>query len=783
MKKKSILLAVVITLMLATVFAVSAVAATPATGYTKTDSGETTNIKWTMTEDGTLTFEIDPTATDKVASTVIANLDPITGTVSNYNTHLPTYAEAVKIFIGEGITSISGLSCLANLKQVELPSSVTFIGRACFETNGALESVYIKGTEPVAGTFDLSYVTKLEVYAFDGCTKADKVILSPNYAGNIPAESLKNLKFKELEIPEGVTLLTNKSLARSNYLEVITVLGMGTDFESDSVFDKNTTYPKIKAKAGSKAEAFAKANGYTFIDLDTGVETKGTKTVTDASKVGESSGGTALITDFNPEGATIFGHSSGGSVDIWWAYYDDTKTLELLSGTTAYNETGTIANVDPEYESWEKYKDIIEHLIIGDNIKKITKDSFVGYTALKDVRLGRNVNDINKRAFKDCYSLTTVWRDGTEPVEGRADLTNLKIFYENTFEDNKITEIILPKVTTEIVEIIDPTIQTLYVYNMTDSLIEYAKTNFFNVRSLSDPDEAYDYWVYYDPSLPSCGTRSVFSFDEATGTLTVHGGGAISSITNYYGGGSRNQPWLSIRKSVKHLIIGDEITSIGKYAFCEFINLETVQIPNSESFEILNAAFEKCYNLKSVYRSGEEPIEGTLDLRNVHSLESWTFAYTYLIANVIISPNVEDIGTTLFEENITLNLANIYGIPGSYAEEYAKENDLAFFDISSNTPWPIKCDPPETTVETDKDIETTAEPDITETVTAPESEAETVSTGSKVNFFEVGPDYVEENNGNSSGSNAFVIIIAIAAALVAAAIAVLVIIKKKKSVK
>ena len=48
-------------------------------------------------------------------------------------------------------------------------------------------------------------------------------------------------------IPEGVTLLKNSSLAKTNSLKTVTVLGMETAFESDDVFKDNQTYPKIKA--------------------------------------------------------------------------------------------------------------------------------------------------------------------------------------------------------------------------------------------------------------------------------------------------------------------------------------------------------------------------------------------------------------------------------------------------------------------------------------------------------------------------------------------------------
>lgn len=709
---KKISLLLFFMLLLSAVFVFSAFAAVAGSGYMKGTDGKENNIKWTMTEDGLLTFEIDASATDKVQSTVIPRRDPNDGSIGAWDKCLPTFEGATKVIVGDGITELNGLMYQKNLKQVEIPSSLATMGAAAFETCIALESIYIRGTEPVIGTFDLSNITRFGDFVFDGCRSASKLIFSSDFSGVLPLEFIKGAsKITELEIPEGVTKLNNKSLAGLSGLKTLVVLGIDTELASDEVFSGASTYPAIKAKANSKAAEFAKANGYTFIDIDSGETTKGTKPLTGES-TGTSSGTTTPGSStpeaptsgkFDPEGATLWGHSTrpyngGLIVDTWWAYYDDTKTLEFVSNTTAYNETGVIGDVDSEYTNWHEYKDVIEHIIVGDNIHKISGGAFQGYSALKDVRIGKTLNQIDPTVFTDCTSLTTIWRNNGERIEGRANLKGI-IKIQDAYKNTAFTEFVLSVEIKELTVPLSPSIKTIYAQEITDSLIEYAKDNLYNLQSATDPSVIYEYWVYVDPTLPACGGRSVFSFDEATGTLTVNGGGKIDDIVNYYGGGSKNQPWFDIKHQVKHIIIGDKITSIGKYAFCEFSNLETVQIPGTDNFEILNAAFEKCHKLKSIYRSGNEPIEGTIDIRNVNELHPWTFAYDWLIANIIVSPDISKIGSTAFEENISLNLSGVYGTPGSFAEAYAKDNSLDFYDISTNTPKPITCNPPEITSE------------------------------------------------------------------------------------
>lgn len=773
--KSKILFAIIISLFMALVFAVISFAANAESGYCVNDEGKETNIKWEMTSDGILSFTIDASATDKVQTTELFNRDPKTSDEGTYNKNLPTFADAVKVVIGDGITAVAGFSYNRNLREVELAPSVAVIKNSAFQSDSSISSIYVRGSEAVAGYFDLSNISAMYNYAFDGCKLMTKVKLSDKYNTEIPLECFKATTLKECEIPSSVTVIGDKTFRRVKTLEVLTVLGMETTLHSDGVFTDLTSFPAIKAKAGSKAAEFAIANGYTFIDIDTGATTQGTKATTGVSG-GSTSGGTSTapsVSDFNHDGATLWGHSTrtyngSNNVDTWWAYYDATKTLEFVCAkSSGYCETGTLSDVDDEYTDWAQYKDVIEHIIIDDKIKKISGKAFQNYPALKDVKLGKIINQIDAGAFFGCTSLNTIWKNGEERIEGRADLAQL-IKLNDIIKGTSISEIVLNESVTELKITLPAVLKNVYAHNATEALIELAKENLFNLYSLTNPSEKYEYWIYVDPNLPACGDRCVFDFDETTSTLTVYGGGMIGDIVNYYGGGSKNQPWFDIRHQVKHIVISDGITGIGKYAFCELSNLETVQIPHTEEFKILNAAFEKCYNLKSIYRKGTEPIEGTLDLTNVPELCPWTFAYDYLIANVIIGANVKKVGSSTFEENTALNLANIYGVPGSYAETYASENGLSFYDISSNTPSAIVCTPPEQQEESDEVVTDTTSAQTEETK-APETD---IDPSLPVIVYE---DEIIKEDGIS------ILPIVISAIAVVVAIVAVIILKKRKT--
>ena len=59
-----------------------------------------------------------------------------------------------------------------------------------------------------------------------------------------------------------------------------------------------------------------------------------------------------------------------------------------------------------------------------------------------------------------------------------------------------------------------------------------------------------------------CGPSAYWSFDSSTGTLTISGSGAMNDYE--YG---NDYPWMDYRDSIQTIVIGDQITQIGRYAF------------------------------------------------------------------------------------------------------------------------------------------------------------------------------------------------------------------------
>ena len=91
-----------------------------------------------------------------------------------------------------------------------------------------------------------------------------------------------------------------------------------------------------------------------------------------------------------------------------------------------------------------------------------------------------------------------------------------------------------------------------------------------------------------------CGDNLTWSLDTDTGVLTISGTG---DMYNWHYSG--DVPWDSKRSSVKTVVIGDSVTSIGECAFYYCTGLTSVTIPDSVT-SIGDGAFENCTGLTSV---------------------------------------------------------------------------------------------------------------------------------------------------------------------------------------
>lgn len=152
-----------------------------------------------------------------------------------------------------------------------------------------------------------------------------------------------------------------------------------------------------------------------------------------------------------------------------------------------------------------------------------------------------------------------------------------------------------------------------------------------------------------------CGPSAYWSFDSSTGTLTISGSGAMNDYE--YG---NDYPWMDYRNSIQTIVIGDQITQIGRNAF-PWTACSTIQFGKSVR-SIGAEAFSGCRNLNgdltlpdSVQIVGDSAfagctgLTGTLTLGN--GLQTIGFNAFYncpFSGNLVIPDSVTMIGIQAF---------------------------------------------------------------------------------------------------------------------------------------
>ena len=119
----------------------------------------------------------------------------------------------------------------------------------------------------------------------------------------------------------------------------------------------------------------------------------------------------------------------------------------------------------------------------------------------------------------------------------------------------------------------------------------------------------------------SCGENLKWYYTKTDGVLTISGAGNMDDYTTSSNDGAA--PWHYYKKDIKTLIIGDSVTSIGKYAFLGCSSLTSVPIPNSiTSFG--QGSFSYCTSLASITIPSKVTTIGGDAFENCTSLSSVT---------------------------------------------------------------------------------------------------------------------------------------------------------------
>ena len=384
------------------------------------------------------------------------------------------------------------------------------------------------------------------------------------------------------------------------------------------------------------------------------------------------------------------------------------SAAEVESNTSAVSSDENFISGDYEYTFLDdgtveisKYIGSDKEITIPDTIdgKKVTSIGnyvFENCIGLESITIPENITNIEHMAFHYCTNLESINVDVNNNIYSSIDgvLFNKEqdkiIFFPYNKSDSyeipdsvtsigdgafygcyNLTNIIIPDSVTSIGNWAFKdcsSLTNITIPNSVTSIGNYAFSACANFTSITIPD-----------SVTSIG-ESAFSACFILTSITIPD--SVTSISD---------ETFSKCYKLTDIIIPNSVTSIGNMAFYACVNLTNITIPNSVT-SIGFSAFRSCKRLANITISN-----------SVTSIRGETFFSCSSLTSIIIPDSVTSIGNKAFYgctnlTSITIpksvtsigdytftdcNNLTIYGYKNSYAEEYAKTNNIKFAVINS----------------------------------------------------------------------------------------------------
>ena len=282
--------------------------------------------------------------------------------------------------------------------------------------------------------------------------------------------------------------------------------------------------------------------------------------------------------------------------NLSWEYSENTKTL-TISGNGEMKDY-SLDNRSP----WEKYKEVIETIIIEEGVTTIGDYAFISLTKLNKLNMPNTLTAIKANAFSECYNLKFVKiPDGVISIGEYAfrdceNLTTIELGNTVTSIDNyafwgceSLTSLEIPNSVLYIGGGAFERCISLKTLNLGNSVATIGSSAFWLCSSLEKIKIPKSVTSLDEYSFQDCSSLSSIEVEDGN---TVYDSrencnAIIETASNKLICGS------------KGTIIPNSVLSISFYAFNGLLGLEKITIPNSVS-TIGTYSFQDCKNLRTV---------------------------------------------------------------------------------------------------------------------------------------------------------------------------------------
>lgn len=560
------------------------------------------------------------------------------------------------VVIPDTVTNIKNLAftdCI-NLSNVKIGNSVTEIGDSAFRKCAISQisipdSVITIGGYAFADCANLSKVTlskkleKMDYSCFANCTLLSEIEIPKSltqggrhdfyddWGAFRDCSGLKKVTFEE-----GTTEIAEYLFANCTGLETIEIPDTVTEIENDA-FKRCANLSSVKIGNGVtriKGGAFCECKnltsvtmgdnvtaieGYAFSDCIDLTEIKLSKTL---KELGPSSFYNCIgLTEIEiPKTLT-----AGGRHDFYsdWGAFRDCSGLKKVTFEEGMTEIPEFLFAQcPGLESIE----------IPDTVKSIESDAFNKCINLSSVNLGKGVEKIDTSVFRDCKSLKNI------EIPESVKTLGTYVFYNCL----GLEKVVLPKTITKIPEFTFYGCSSLKDITLPNTIEKIEKCGFENCTSLEAVTLPENLTFIGDYAWKNTGLKEVVIPAKCT---------------------SINKEAYRNCKNLEKAVISDSVTYLGDYVFDGDEVLANVELGKGIT-TIPRNAFSNCPAIKEIVLPYRLKTVGDSAFANDTSLVSVTVprATTTIAANAFSYPAK----------------MKIYGIPGTYAETYAKERGIAF---------------------------------------------------------------------------------------------------------
>ena len=554
-----------------------------------------------------------------------------------------------KIIVEDGVTHIgeSTFNNLTSLTSVTLADSVESIGRNAFQGCNALVKITMPGVQEIGyASFEncsrlknIEFSTSLEVidsYAFKNCTALTEIMIPANVAKMNYQAFYGCSRLASVVFAESVESLEwgNEVFRECSSLQKIVIPGRVSKI-SDNAFLGCSRLSNVIAKSG-------------------------------VQKIGE-------------------------------------RTFNNCDSLSSVTLSDTLTGIG--YRAFEDC-DKLTSITIPGSVESIDNYVFAN-SALKTVTFKNGIVKIGSNAFQDCLGLSTVTLPASVQTIGGYAFQGC----------TGLTKVTLPK---ELIEMGGYAFadcgKLVTLSTIPGTLINVPEHAFLNCTSLETVKMESGISTVGYAAFENCTALKSAEFPD---TLIEIGGYAFDGCSKLEAAtipGSVNTISYNAfnNTGIKKLILRSGISQIGYNAFSGCKNLTDVNIPGSVN-EIGSRAFDQCSNLKTVsladgisqigeyafaacnLTSATIPGSATsigygsfcanVNLKNVviqngvTQIGTWAFANCPKLASVAIPESVSSFGSSIFGYSYEIpSTLKIYGTKGSFAEDYANENNIPFVD-------------------------------------------------------------------------------------------------------